>query len=85
MRKWLIELRNKAGITQAEMAKKLNLSQSYYAQIEAGERQRNLNLLTATSLAKIFKISVATISKYEQARSERSGKRAIHIQGMEPL
>lgn len=70
MRKWLIELRNKADITQAEMAKKLNLSQSYYAQIEAGERQRNLNLLTATSLAKIFKISVATISKYEQAMKE---------------
>lgn len=75
MRKWLIELRNKADITQVEMAKKMNLSQSYYAQIEAGERQRNLNLLTATSLAKIFKISVATISKYEQTMKEESLKK----------
>ena len=67
LRKWLIELREQKNITQAVMAKKLNISQSYYAQIEAGERQADLNLSTLTALSEIFKISISKIIKYERA------------------
>lgn len=38
MRKNLKEARQKAGVTQQQMAKKLNISLRYYQNIEAGTR-----------------------------------------------
>lgn len=67
MRKWLIELRNNSGITQSMMAERLGLSQSYYAQIETGERQADMNLSTACKIADIFNIPLSQIRNYEEA------------------
>lgn len=67
MRKWLIELRNNSGVTQSMMAKKLGLSQSYYAQIETGERQADMNLSTACKISDIFGIPLSQIRNYEEA------------------
>lgn len=67
MRKWLIELRNNYGITQSMMAERLGLSQSYYAQIEAGERQADMNLSTACKISDIFNIPLSQIRNYEEA------------------
>lgn len=67
LRKWLIELRNNSGITQSMMAERLGLSQSYYAQIETGERQADMNLSTACKIADIFNIPLSQIRNYEEA------------------
>ncbi len=44
--------RAKVGMTQKELAQKLNMAQSYISQIEQGKRQVNVSL--AKKLAKIF-------------------------------
>lgn len=66
MRTWLIELRQKRKLSQADVAAMINVSQSYYSLIENGERQSDLNLSTAEKLSKIFKISLKKISEYER-------------------
>lgn len=67
MRVWLKDLRNTKGWTQEIVANKLGISRQAYAQIEAGERQADLNLSTLTALSEIFKISISKIIKYERA------------------
>lgn len=67
MRVWLKDLRNTKGWTQEIVANKLGVSRQAYAQIEAGERQADLNLSTLTALSEIFKISISKIIKYERA------------------
>lgn len=44
MRKNLKEARQKAGITQQQMADRLGINLRYYKQIEAGERTGNFTL-----------------------------------------
>lgn len=67
MRMWLKELRKNKGWTQAKVAQKLGVTTAQYAYIEAGERQVDLNLSTASKLADIFKISLSKIRNYEEA------------------
>lgn len=68
MRSWLIELRQKRNLSQADIAKMIGVTQSYYSLIENGERQSDLNLSTAEKLSKIFKISLKKISEYEKQK-----------------
>lgn len=67
MRTWLINLRGKHNLTQADVAKKLNVTQGYYSLIEKGERQADLNLSIAEKLSKMFNISLKKISDFEKA------------------
>lgn len=67
MRTWLINLREKHNLTQADVAKKLNVTQGYYSLIEKGERQADLNLSIAEKLSKMFNISLKKISDFEKA------------------
>ena len=67
MRTWLIELREKYNMTQADVAKQLNVTQGYYSLIEKGERQADLNLSMAEKLSKMFNISLKKISDYEKS------------------
>lgn len=69
-REWLRNLRTDKGFSQAEIARKLGISRQYYYYIERGDRMESLDLDIADRLAKIFKISVATISKHEQSMKE---------------
>ena len=67
MRTWLIDLREKHNLTQADIAKKLNVTQGYYSLIEKGERQVDLNLSIAEKLSKMFNISLKKISDFEKS------------------
>ena len=67
MRTWLIELRERHNLTQADVAKKLNMTQGYYSLIEKGERQADLNLSIAEKLSKMFNISLKKISDFEKS------------------
>lgn len=53
MYKKLKELRMKKGYTVVEMGKKLNMSPSYYSQLE--NRKRKLSYEQAYTIAQIFK------------------------------
>ena len=67
MRTWLIELREKHNMTQADVAKQLNVTQGYYSLIEKGERQADLNLSMAEKLSKMVNISLKKISDFEKS------------------
>lgn len=67
MRQWLKDLREKKGITQAQMGKKLDISEAYYSYIESGDRQKNLDLTLAAKLSVIFGISIQQIVEFEEA------------------
>ncbi|MFH1479254.1 MAG: helix-turn-helix transcriptional regulator [Candidatus Omnitrophota bacterium] len=51
--KRLIEARNKAGLKQGEVAKKLGRTQSYLSKLESG--QRRLDIVQIKELASIYK------------------------------
>lgn len=38
-RKWMADLRKKRGLSQAEVAKKLHISQQFYSSIETGQKK----------------------------------------------
>lgn len=51
----------------AEMAKKLDLTESYYSRIESGERQKKMDLLLVRKLASALGISVEKIIAKEES------------------
>ncbi|MBQ1349442.1 MAG: helix-turn-helix transcriptional regulator [Ruminococcus sp.] len=61
MRDWLKEKRTEKGMTMAEMAKRLDLSESYYSKIESGDRQRKMDIRLVSKLCKILDISIEEI------------------------
>jgi len=65
MREWLKDVRTKAGKTQAEVAKELDISEAYYSFIEAGKRQNPMDLTLCTKLSKIFSIPILRIVEME--------------------
>lgn len=66
MRGWLREHREKEGITQAEMAKKLDISEGYYSYIESGDRQKRMDITLVSKLSAIFGIPIQQIVKFEE-------------------
>ena len=48
-------------MTMAEMAKRLDLSESYYSKIESGDRQRKMDIRLVSKLCKILDISIEEI------------------------
>lgn len=67
MREWLKSLRLKNGYTMKDMGEKLGISESYYCAIENGDRQKKMDMLVASSLATIFKVSISKIANFESA------------------
>lgn len=65
MRKWLLEARTKSGLTMAQMADKIGISESYYSYIENGERQKNMDITLATKLSMILNIPISEIVEME--------------------
>lgn len=65
MRDWLKEQREKKGLTMKEMAEKLGISEGYYSYIEAGERQKKMDITLVTKLADIFHLKIQQIVEYE--------------------
>lgn len=63
MRSWLKDLRQRAGLTQLEVAKKLDISESYYSLIESGTRKKDIGINLIMKMSRIFDIPVEEIIK----------------------
>lgn len=74
MREYLIRARTKAGLTQAQAAKKLLISQNYLSDIETGKRQKDLKLNVLKGCAKVYEIPLDTLiygeSEYQERKEE---------------
>ena len=64
-REWLKDTRTKAGLSQADVAKELGISESYYCYIEAGERQKQMDITLCSKLSKIFSMPIQQIVEFE--------------------
>ena len=69
MRQYLVSLRNEHGYSQQDVADKLNISRQYYQMIEAGERQKKMDISLASSIATLYGISVMDVENFEKAIS----------------
>lgn len=68
MRDWLAEIRKKNRMTQLEVAKKIDVSESYYSYIENGDRQKKMDVALAAKLSVVFGIPVARIIELENQK-----------------
>lgn len=65
MREYLLTLRKEKNLTQKELARKLDVSESYYNQIENGERQKNMDISLVNRLAVVLEVPITTIIEQE--------------------
>lgn len=81
MRDYLKQCREKIGLTQLEIAKKLDISESYYCLIEKGERQKKLEIDIVSKLSEILSVSIKWIIEQEKLISwwtvQKIGTRTI--------
>lgn len=71
MREWLKDLRCQRDLTQKQMGEKLDISESYYSYIEAGDRQRAMDISLARKLSSILGISIEQIVEFENGSATR--------------
>lgn len=67
MRDYLVDMRTKRNESQQDVAKAVGISRQYYAMIEAGERQKKMDITLLTALSKHFGVPVAKIISLEQS------------------
>jgi len=65
MRNYLLTLRKEKNLTQKELAQKLDVSESYYNQIENGERQKNMDISLVNRLSLVLEVPITTIIEHE--------------------
>lgn len=65
MRDWLSSVRIEKGMTQQEVAKQLDISESYYSYIESGDRQKKMNIALVAKLSVVFQIPIERIIELE--------------------
>ncbi len=65
MREWLKAKRTEKGLTMAQMAEKLSITESYYSYIEAGERQKKMDVSLVGKLSAALDIPVEEIFRQE--------------------
>lgn len=65
MRSWLKEKRTESGLTMAKMAEKLDITEGYYSLIEAGERQKKMDVALVIKLSAILGIPIDQIADLE--------------------
>lgn len=70
VREYLIEAREKAGLTQQDVANRIGISRQYYQMVETGERQKRMDLSLAGSLSEVLNIPIAEIVQRESAAQE---------------
>lgn len=70
VREYLIEAREKAGLTQQDVANRIGISRQYYQMVETGERQKRMDLSIAGSLSVVLNIPIAEIVQRESAAQE---------------
>lgn len=67
MRDWLLNARKERGLTQLDIAKKLDISEAYFNYIENGERQKKMDIALASKLSMILDIPLAEIIEFEKS------------------
>ena len=72
LRGYLKEKRKSQGLTQQNVAERLNISTQYYSLIEKGERQESLNLSMLDKLAEIFGVPLSDLITAERQFSEKA-------------
>lgn len=70
VREYLIEAREKAGLTQQDVANRIGISRQYYQMVETGERQKRMDLYLAGVLSVVLNIPIAEIVQKESATQE---------------
>lgn len=70
VREYLIEAREKAGLTQQDVANRIGISRQYYQMVETGERQKRMDLYLAGVLSVVLNIPIAEIVQRESAAQE---------------
>lgn len=70
VREYLIEAREKAGLTQQDVANRIGISRQYYQMVETGERQKRMDLSIAGGLSVVLNIPIAEIVQRESAAQE---------------
>ncbi len=70
VREYLIEAREKAGLTQQDVANRIGISRQYYQMVETGERQKRMDLSLAGDLSVVLNIPIAEIVQREGAAQE---------------
>ena len=66
MRYWLLSARQEKGMTQLDVAKRLDISEAYYSYIESGDRQKKMDIALAAKMSVIFGIPLETIVELER-------------------
>lgn len=75
MREWLKAERDRKRLTQAEVAKKLDMTESYYALIEAGKRQKRMDISLVMKISVLFDLPILRIIELETEVKRPPGKR----------
>lgn len=70
VREYLIEAREKAGLTQQDVANRIGISRQYYQMVETGERQKRMDLSLAGGLSAVLNIPIDEIVQRESAAQE---------------
>lgn len=76
VREYLIEAREKAGLTQQDVANRIGISRQYYQMVETGERQKRMDLSIAGGLSAILNIPITEIVQKESAVPDAEGAEA---------
>ena len=65
MRKYLVALRKEKGLTQKQLSEKLDISESYYNQIENGERQKNMDVSLLVKISSALDVPLTKLIEFE--------------------
>lgn len=76
VREYLIKAREKAGLTQQDVANRIGISRQYYQMVETGERQKRMDLSLAGGLSAILNIPITEIVQKESAVPDAEGAEA---------
>ena len=66
MRDWLFNSRKEKDLTQAQIAERIGITESYYCMIENGDRQKRMDITLVAKLSEILDIPIAEIAELEK-------------------
>lgn len=65
MREYLKKLREEHGMSMQEVADRIKISRQYYQLIEAGERQKRMDITLITAFSSLFGVPIEEIIRQE--------------------
>lgn len=82
MRKWLYDIREASGKTQAEFAEVLGMSTPNYSLIERGLRQKDMGISTLEKIARVCGISIGAAVLHELEYEWKEERKANETAGV---